>query len=89
MFPLRSSLFPHVPPYLHHLPAGGGYDPPLPQELGQAAWAAPSGISPIVEESVKGGGFTLIQVGLVLSPVYTPRHHMCYRDRQLRRTHPV
>lgn len=64
MFPLRSSLFPHVPPYLHHLPAGGGYDPPLPQELGQAAWAAPSGISPIVEESVKGGGFTLIQVGL-------------------------
>ena len=61
MFPLRYSLFPHVPPYLTILPPGSHYDPPLPPELGQITIAAPSGISPIVEESVKVTGMTLVQ----------------------------
>jgi len=61
MFPLRYSLFPNVPPYLNILTPGQHYEPPLPQELQQMTWAAPSGISPIVEESVKQAGLALTQ----------------------------
>ena len=51
--PLRPSLFPGVAPYLRILEAGLTYDPPLPEELAGVGLAAPNGISPIVEESVK------------------------------------
>ena len=62
MFPLRYSLFPNVPPYIRTLLPDQHYDPPLPQELMKMTWAAPSGISPVVEESVKHAGLTLAQV---------------------------
>ena len=58
--PLRSSLFPGVAPYLRLLEAGLQYEPPLPCELSEVGVAAPSGISPIVEESVKSAGLALV-----------------------------
>ena len=58
--PLRPSLFPGLPPYLRILEAGQQYDPPLPSELAEVGVAAPSGISPIVEESVREAGLTLL-----------------------------
>ena len=60
--PLRSSLFPQVSPFLRILEVGAGlsYHPPLPSELGSVSVAAPSGISPIVEEAVKEAGLTLL-----------------------------
>ena len=58
--PLRSSLFPGVAPYLRILEAGLTYDPPLPEELAGVGLAAPNGISPIVEESVKQAGLSLL-----------------------------
>eukprot|EP00091_Calanus_sinicus_P004049 TRINITY_DN14246_c0_g1_i1.p1 TRINITY_DN14246_c0_g1~~TRINITY_DN14246_c0_g1_i1.p1 ORF type:complete len:112 (-),score=34.10 TRINITY_DN14246_c0_g1_i1:295-630(-) len=61
IFPLRYSLFPNVPPYIRTLLPDQHYDPPLPQELMKMTWAAPSGISPVVEESVKHAGLTLTQ----------------------------
>merc|ERR1712156_168353 len=59
--PLRDSLFPNVPPYLRFLPPSQSYHPPIPEELSKVVWAAPNGISPIVEEGVKHAQLTLKQ----------------------------
>lgn len=58
-FPLRFSLFPNVPPFVRFLEHGKEYHPPLPKELKQWTWKAPSGVSPIISESIKGAGFVL------------------------------
>ena len=60
--PLRASLFPHCPPYLRLLPPGQQYSPALPAALQQLAWAAPSGLSPIVADTVTRAGYRLLQV---------------------------
>ena len=58
--PLRPSLFPNGAPYLRVLEAGLSHHPPLPSELSLVSVAAPSGISPIVEESVREAGLSLL-----------------------------
>jgi len=60
-FPLRDSLFPNVPPYIRMLPFEEEYSPPLPQELKQFTMNAPSGISPVVVNTIKQAGFSLVQ----------------------------
>jgi len=60
-FPLRFSLFPFVPPFLRILEHGVSYEPPLPEELAQFTWNAPSGISPIILNTVQHSGFLLLQ----------------------------
>ena len=59
--PLRSSLFPNVPPYLRILPVTTNppYDPPLPPQMKQITFTAPNGISPIVEECLNNSGYNL------------------------------
>ena len=85
MFPLRYSLFPNVPPYIRTLLPDQHYDPPLPQELMKMTWAAPSGISPVVEENVKHAGLTLAQVWPC---TWNSLHSNCMiRDKLLNRTH--
>ena len=64
--PLRDSLFPNVPPYLRFLPPSQSYHPPIPEELSKVVWAAPNGISPIVEEGVKHAQLTLKQAKIAL-----------------------
>ena len=65
--PLRDSLFPNVPPYFRFLPPSQSYHPPIPEELSKVVWAAPNGISPIVEEGVKHAQLTLKQANRTLS----------------------
>ena len=74
VYPLRPSLFPHVPPYVKFIPVSGSYEFEVepPEEMKEMLWMVPSAPWHTIATSAELNGFTLCEVNLT-TPVVTQR----------------
>jgi len=63
VYPLRPSLFPHVPPYVKFIPVSGCYEFSVepPEEMKEMLWIVPSAPWHTISSSAELNGFTLFE----------------------------